>query len=450
MIAPLYRNCTEVAQHRQQITDLEDGELQIYVRSDTRKPLWHARTSNPAGKGYLTKSLKTVNKEKAAKRAKDWYDEVRFKHKHGLNLRTKSVPQICALYLQDLEKQLEAEGRSLRPLRDYKPIVERYVKGYFKNRRIDTITNKDVAAFKDWCVTYWTSGPGSQEKSKIYYRDGKRIVAPRPKHRAMTASGMTNVFTVLRGVFKTAERHDAIRSADIPTITLRQRGGRKRGQEDNNARAAFSRDEYVKLYRFLRYWHKTGKTDEHKHRKELLKDYVLILVNSGIRPGTESDGLRWKHVKPFIDDWGTEQITMTVSGKTGSRDLVPMPRTKIYLDRIKARRREELGHDPSPDEYVFCLPDGTEVKQDYLRQLFKKALKEAGLLQDAEGRSRTLYSCRHTYATFRILYGRVSVYTLAENMGTSVKMISEHYAHLKPRQAAPELTQRISRKKAPS
>ncbi len=42
-------------------------------------------------------------------------------------------------------------------------------------------------------------------------------------------------------------------------------------------------------------------------------------------------------------------------------------------------------------------------------------------------------------ATQRLLKG-ISVYTLAENMGTSVAMIEKHYGHLKPEMAADELT----------
>jgi len=34
----------------------------------------------------------------------------------------------------------------------------------------------------------------------------------------------------------------------------------------------------------------------------------------------------------------------------------------------------------------------------------------------------------------------VSVYTLAENMGTSVAMIEKHYSHLRTEMAADELT----------
>ena len=33
--------------------------------------------------------------------------------------------------------------------------------------------------------------------------------------------------------------------------------------------------------------------------RHLLRDYVLILANTGIRHGTEADNLRWKHITLF-------------------------------------------------------------------------------------------------------------------------------------------------------
>ena len=44
-----------------------------------------------------------------------------------------------------------------------------------------------------------------------------------------------------------------------------------------------------------------------------------------------------------------------------------------------------------------------------------------------------------TAPEMRLLKG-ISVYTLAENMGTSIAMIEKHYGHLKPEMAADELT----------
>ena len=61
------------------------------------------------------------------------------------------------------------------------------------------------------------------------------------------------------------------------------------------------------------------------------------------------------------------------------------------------------------------------------------------LQYDDKREQRDAYSFRHYYATQRLLKG-ISVYTLAENMGTSVAMIEKHYGHLKPEMAADELT----------
>ena len=67
-------------------------------------------------------------------------------------------------------------------------------------------------------------------------------------------------------------------------------------------------------------------------------------------------------------------------------------------------------------------------------------MKEADLYLDDKGKKRDSYCLRRYYATERLLSG-VSIYTLAENMGTSVQIIQSHYGHLRPEMAANELTQ---------
>ena len=62
-------------------------------------------------------------------------------------------------------------------------------------------------------------------------------------------------------------------------------------------------------------------------------------------------------------------------------------------------------------------------------------MQDSGLLKDGEGQNRTLYSLRHTYATLELLAG-TDIHTLAKQMGTSVKMIEQHYGHLQPAQKA--------------
>lgn len=46
----------------------------------------------------------------------------------------------------------------------------------------------------------------------------------------------------------------------------------------------------------------------------------------------------------------------------------------------------------------------------------------------------------HTYATFQLIYNKVSIYTQLMQMGTGVGMIEEHFGRLTPELAINELT----------
>ena len=88
---------------------------------------------------------------------------------------------------------------------------------------------------------------------------------------------------------------------------------------------------------------------------------------------------------------------------------------------------------------AFIMPDADETPIKSFKKGLRSLLDAAGLRYDDKGDQRDAYSFRHYYATQRLLKG-ISVYTLAENMGTSVAMIEKHYGHLKPEMAADELT----------
>jgi integrase len=54
----------------------------------------------------------------------------------------------------------------------------------------------------------------------------------------------------------------------------------------------------------------------------------------------------------------------------------------------------------------------------------RKLPSRPGVLFGSDGKKRTPYSLRHTYATVRLSEG-VSVFQLAANMGTSVEMLDD-------------------------
>jgi integrase len=75
-----------------------------------------------------------------------------------------------------------------------------------------------------------------------------------------------------------------------------------------------------------------------------------------------------------------------------------------------------------------------------LNQTFRAFMRDVGLLKDSNtGQNRTLYSLRHMYATFQIVYDGTDLHLLAKQMGTSIAMIEQHYSHLTPRLKADKL-----------
>ena len=74
-----------------------------------------------------------------------------------------------------------------------------------------------------------------------------------------------------------------------------------------------------------------------------------------------------------------------------------------------------------------------------LNETFRRLLRDAGLLLNQQGYTRTLYSLRHTYATQAMLANRMDIHKLARQMGNSAAMIERHYSKLTATMAADRL-----------
>lgn len=430
-----------MTKHRLNLTQIKGNRLQIYTRSDTAQPWWQARTRDPNGRGYLIKTMKTTDKAAAISKACQWYDDLQLRIVNGQIVKPRSVAQVCDLYIKELEEDVLRGDRPERHLKDYQTLVDKYVRSYFEGRKIDTVRQKDVDAFIRWRQNYYVTGPGSMITTVSYQRKQrsgvKTIVRPARKPSTTSESALGTLATVLRGIFATAVRHDAMLEANVPVITVAKR---KTGARKTNRRPAFDKPDYDRLVTFMRSWCKQGRNQIEVNRRHLLRDYVLFLVSSGLRPGTETDNLLWQHISTFKGTDQKQYLQVSVTGKTGQRVVVPMDRANGYLDRIKDRQTKATGQLPAPSQPVFSMPDGSPVRHDSLRQLFAKLLDDMGMQTDSQGNPYTLYSCRHTYATFRLLNGEVELKTLAQNMGTSVVMIDRHYGQVKTQLAAKALT----------
>jgi len=74
-----------------------------------------------------------------------------------------------------------------------------------------------------------------------------------------------------------------------------------------------------------------------------------------------------------------------------------------------------------------------------LAKVLRRRLRDAGLLTNSEGQTRTLYSIRHTNATLELLRNSTDIHTLSRQMGNSALMIERHYSKFTATMAADRL-----------
>ncbi len=202
---------------------------------------------------------------------------------------------------------------------------------------------------------------------------------------------------------------------------------------DKTAREEFTPEEYRALHTFARGWVKDAPNSYNGWYRTMAYNFVLVMTNTGMRP-SEAKNLRWRDVAPRTDKQGRKFVILNVRGKGKFRSLVATTNVAEYLDRIRA-----ISKATGSDDVVFTNHKGTAALSLY-HGLIESLLKKSTLMMSSSGSRRSTYCFRHTYATFRLSEGVDSLF-LAHQMGTSVKMIQDHYGHITPVKNAERILQ---------
>ena len=163
---------------------------------------------------------------------------------------------------------------------------------------------------------------------------------------------------------------------------------------------------------------------------EELYDIVLFLVHSFVRPiVTELYAI--KHSDITVADSPDRLIVIVRDGKTGFRAANTMSGAVPVYKRIQKRCPDAKGED-----YIF-LPqyENRQTASRIIQRQFHELLVRTGFDKDPTTQStHTLYSLRHTAICMRIILseGKVNIFNLAKNAGTSVDQIERFYARNLP------------------
>lgn len=362
-----------------------DNKVQLYMRPNS--PHWQSACSI-AGKQRRT-STKEESLSRAKDVARDWYLGLMGKYRAGELKEGVTFRTAAEHFVNEFEVITQGERN------------KEYVDSLSMRLRVHLLP-----FLGDRVVTDIT--PGLVQEYRVH-RMTSRIDKKTGLPKRPSRSTMHHEIIALRHVLKTANRHGWL--PYMPDISAPYKMSGKIAH-----RAWFSPDEYKLFYKATGERAKNPKKERWRTACEDLHDYVLFMVNSGLRPD-EAKRIELRDIDIAADGPGNEEILhITVRGKRGVGYCKTMPGAVIPFKRMRDR------HNLEPNQLVF---------PKIQRELFNTLLDELGMKYDREGNARTSYSLRHTYICFRLMEG-ADIYQIAKNCRTSVEMIEKYYAsHIK-------------------
>jgi integrase len=381
------------------------GKVQLYKRGR----YWHCSAS--VGGAQHRETTKKEELPQAVDAAEDWYLELRGKFKRG---------ELGQLIKVNREKTFAEAAEQF--LREYPIITEgqrnkQYVQGYERRLRKHIIPFLGPKALSEITA-------GLVQEYFI-----QRVEKAKAERGALPARNTLHQERVaLRQVLKSAVRHGDLDR--LPDLSQPYKNSSKISH-----RAWFSPEEYKQLYNATRDRVKSPLNNKYREDYEDLHDYVLFMVNTGLRPD-EAKRLEFRDVR-IVDDHDSGETILEIDivrGKRGTGFCKSMPSAVLPFQRVLKRRNGQ------PVDLVF--PKDHHV-------LFNSILNELALKTDRSGQRRTFYSLRHTYICLRLIEG-ADVYQIAKNCRTSVKMIEDFYAsHIKNTVNAADVNVRRARRVTP-
>ena len=373
-----------------------EGAATLYKRPNT--PFWSVRYK--VGSRWLRTTTKQKRLEDAKQAAVKLVTNAWFRLENDLPVVSKRFKQVANLAIQRMQDLID-NGQAKVSYKRYIQVTNKYLIPFFAQHNIDKIDYALLAKFDAWRQIQMQGVPSQ--------------------------SAINTHNAALGRVFEEALMRGYMQKIQVPY--LQNKGVTSERRDD------FTAEEYIELCRYMRKWQYKAREGHEFGVRSLLRDYVLLVANTGIRPGTEGMNLKWQHIM-LVKQNNVEYLTLNIMGKTQHmRAIQVRPKVASYLRRIQMRD-EELKHmtfkqliAASVDKYVFRI-NKKDMTSNFGR-MFKRLLTEAELLVDKRsGNDRTLYCLRHYYATAMITKGKVTTAQLAKYMGTSEAMIEKHYGHL--------------------
>lgn len=362
-----------------------------------RKNIYYGRINLGAGK-YTWQSLgipisTTANRKKAEQAALMYAGTVANMQKHGQPITQRTFGAVIAEYVKTRTAENQAGFTSDATLRQIVR-VSKFWDQYAGSKPIAAIGDKELQNYVLWRTNYYSNNLMPKNAAR------------HPKDKTIKWET-----TFAKSILIWAKRQGYYGDNSLPTWSFKVK--------NKGVRPAFEWGEYGKLWRDLVKWqNECGEDAERIYTRALLRDYVLVLANSGIRVG-EANNLKIGDLVETCDDEKRRMYLMNVRGKTGGRQVALRSHAAKYIDRALARHPTK-----KPSDFLFCMKDGRKILT--LADQFNEVLEMAGISRNCAGEKYSLYSLRHYYAVGAIRRN-ISSSIISSNMGASESIIENYY-----------------------
>jgi integrase len=383
------------------------------VRRDHSKK-WQVHYKIEGLKTWFRKSVQTTDVDKAVQLAERLWMKATFEHEEGRPVISKKFKPVAEVVRRRLEEEINA-GTAKPIAKDYVSAINLYLIPYYGNFNVDSIKPATVSQFHVW------------RKQKV--------------GRELSGSAQNNHNAAFNLVMDEAIQRGYLTDYHRPST--------KNTGAESDRRAEFSHEELEALIKYGPKFIFEGRTDRTQMiRQVLVQAYLPFLAATGIRAGTESENLEWRHIDVEVVKGQPVLHIRLQQGKLGPRNFVAHNSCWRILE-VMRQISPDLNSIPLEEvlkqriaKKVFRLSDGTVP--DNWNKPFRQLLEDSGLLKcPVTDKDRSLYSLRHYYATQRLLES-IPVHDLAQQMGTSVLMIQKHYSHLTPLMKATQFAGSLS------
>jgi len=425
--------------------ELITRQLVVFLRP--RSTVWQCRFQID-GK-WQRNSTNERNLAAASKRAHELLIEANVRKKLNAAPITRYFRDIAHLAVRKMDDDI-AHGKGKVSFKEYKVTIETYLIPFFGKYKIDSINNDVLDLFNAW------------RTKRMGYE---------PKH-----STMLNHNAAINRIFDLAIEKGYLIKGNRPTLDAKGKEGERR--------ANFTLRETRALLANFDAWVNDARADSFSIR-QLLKDYAIVLLDTGARPGKELLELTWNHISIDIKPEAIQTGEFSDDGEGNVEEIIAINANKsVFLEILehKTKKRTAAGRTDTYNafnaiaqrNYGKSLEDmvkeGSEdnvfmfrewLNEDFVKEgrvaslkkptsfpkLFDDYLIKTKLQVDPiTKQNRVLYSLRHTYATLLLEHDKIDIHLLATQMGTSVAMIEKHYSHANIKNAMEKMRGEESKK----